>query len=136
MADIVVTSTGILKDAREFEWPDRLKELQKALTIASAEHRVLTVESMGCLPEVAKNSHNKLIPSSNLEKLKNVPSPYVLFPGRPSVDKGLGIFAAIAERLRADNIACVAVQRPAQRGKVGESVSKRSYLLVAVADPG
>ncbi len=117
MADIVVTSTGILKDAREFEWPDQLKELQKALTIASAEHRVLTVESMGCLPEVPKDSQNKMIQSSNLENLKNVPSPYVLFPGRPSVDKGLGIFAAIAERLRADKIACVAVRRPAQRAK-------------------
>ena len=59
MADIVVTSTGILQDAQEFEWPDRLKELQKALTIASAEHRVLTVESMGCLPAVPKNSHEQ-----------------------------------------------------------------------------
>lgn len=114
MADIVVTSRGILKDAREFEWPDRLKGLQKALTVASAEHRVLTVESMGCLPGVPQDSPNKMIQSSNLENLKNIPSPYVLFPGRPSVDKGLGIFAAIAERLRADKIACVAVQRPAQ----------------------
>ncbi|HYJ87784.1 MAG TPA: glycosyltransferase [Pyrinomonadaceae bacterium] len=117
MADIVVTSTGILKDAREFEWPGRLKELQKALTIASAEHRVLTVESMGCLPTARKNSQNTLIPSSNMENLKNVPKPYVLFPGRPSVDKGLGFFAAIAERLRADNIACVALQPPAGRAK-------------------
>ncbi|HEX6732590.1 MAG TPA: hypothetical protein VF074_21405, partial [Pyrinomonadaceae bacterium] len=117
MADIVVTSTGILKDAREFEWPDQLKELQKALTVASAEHRVLTVESMGCLPEVPKYSQNKMIQSSNLEHLKNVPSPYVLFPGRPSVDKGLGIFAAIAERLRADKISCVAVERPAHGAK-------------------
>ena len=117
MADIVVTSTGILKDAREFEWPDHLKELQKALTVASAEHRVLTVESMGCLPGVPEDSRNEMIQSSNPENLKNVPSPYVLFPGRPSVDKGLGIFAAIAERLRADNIACVAVQRPARRAK-------------------
>lgn len=115
MADIVVTSAGILKDAREFEWPDRLKELQKALTIASAEHRVLTVESMGCLPEVSKDAQNKKFQSPNLESLKHVPSPYVLFPGRPSVDKGLGIFAAIAERLRADRIKCVAVQRPTQR---------------------
>ena len=117
MADIVVTSAGILKDAREFEWPDRLKELQKALTIASAEHRVLTVESMGCLPGVPKNSTNVLTRSSNLENLKNVPSPYVLFPGRPSVDKGFGIFIAIAERLRAHNIACVAVQPPGRRAK-------------------
>ncbi|HJP93667.1 MAG TPA: glycogen/starch synthase [Pyrinomonadaceae bacterium] len=114
MANIVVTSTGILKDAREFEWPDRLKELQKALITASAEHRVLTVESMGCLP---RNSEKRLTRSSNLENLKNVPSPYVLFPCRPSVDKGLGIFAAIAERLRGDNIACVAVQRPTPRAQ-------------------
>lgn len=117
MADLVVTSTGILKDAREFEWPDRLKELQKALTIASDEYRVLTVESMGCLPEDSQDSRNGLTRNSNLENLKHVPSPYVLFPCRPSVDKGFGIFAAIAERLRADNITCVAVQRPAQRGE-------------------
>ena len=113
MADIVVTSTGILKDAQEFEWPDRLKELQHALIKASAEHRVLTVESMGCLPVTAGDSPIKMIQGSNLEKLKNLPSPYVLFPARPSLDKGLGFFAAIAERLRADDITCVAVQRPA-----------------------
>jgi glycosyltransferase involved in cell wall biosynthesis len=114
-ADIVVTSTGILQDAREFEWPGRLKELQQVLTIALAESRVLTVESTGCLPGDQANSPNGRVPTSSLEKLKNVPSPYVLFPGRPSVDKGLGIFAAIAERLRADNIACVAVRPPAPR---------------------
>jgi hypothetical protein len=118
LADIVVTSPGILKDAREFEWPNRLRELQQALTRASAEQRVLTVEARGCLPAVANNSQHKLPPNSNLENLKNVPSPYVLFPCRPSVDKGLGIFALIAERLRADNIACVAVQGPAQRATV------------------
>jgi len=123
-ADIVVTSAGILKDAREFEWPDRLKELQKALLLASDEHRLLTVESMGCLPE---NSQSKLIPSSNLEELKNVPSPYVLFPCRPSIDKGVGIFAAIAERLRADNIACVAVQPPGQRA-MSEDLSRSTSI--------
>jgi hypothetical protein len=110
MADLVVTSTGILKDAREFEWPDRLKELQKALTTAVAEDRVLTVESTGCLAEVPRGSQ---IPE--LEALKNVPTPYVLFPGRPTVDKGFGFFTAIAERLRAHNIACVAVRHPAQQ---------------------
>ena len=110
MADLVVTSTGILKDAQEFEWPDRLKELQKALTTAVAEDRVLTVESTGCVAEVPTGSQ---IP--DLEKLTNVPSPYVLFPGRPTVDKGFGFFTAIAERLRAYNIACVAVRHPAQQ---------------------
>lgn len=113
-ADIVVTSTGILKDAREFEWPDRLKELQQALTTASTENRVLTVESMGCLPEAPKAS-------SNLEKLENVRSPYVLFPCRPSVDKGMGFLVSIAERLRADNITCVAVQRPEVRTEPHQS---------------
>lgn len=113
MADIVVTSTGILQDAREFEWPGRLKDLQKALMIATAEDRVLTVEAMGCLPLAAGDSLNEMTRGPNLEKLNSVPSPYVLFPGRPALDKGLGFFAAIAERLRDDNIACVAVQRPA-----------------------
>src|SRR5262249_15246906 len=51
MADLVVTSTGVLKDAQEFQWPDRLKELQQALTTALTEDRVLTVESTGCLAE-------------------------------------------------------------------------------------
>lgn len=113
MADIVVTSMGILKDAREVEWPDGLKELQKALTTASAENRVLTVESMGCLPGVWKNAENKFNPSSNLENLKDLSSPYVLFPSRPTITKGFGIFTSIAERLRADKIACVAVGPPA-----------------------
>jgi len=117
MADIVVTSTGILKDAREFEWPDRLKDLQSALIMALAEDRVLTVESMGCLPVAAGDSQNKMIPGSNLEKLKSVPSPFVLFPARPALAKGFGFFAAIAERLRAYNIACVAVQHPAPSAK-------------------
>jgi hypothetical protein len=114
LADIVVTSTGILRDAREFEWPGRLRELQEALTTASAEHRLLTVESMGCLPAPLENSQNIPGPSSNIEQLKDLSKPYVLFPCRPAVDKGLGFFLAIAERLRADNIACVAVQAPAQ----------------------
>jgi len=117
-ADIVVTSAGILRDAREFEWPDRLKELQNALIIASAEDRVLTVESMGCLPVATSDSQNRMIHGSTLERLKAVPAPYVLFPARPSLDKGFGFFAAIAERLRADNIACVAVQRPAHSAEL------------------
>jgi glycosyltransferase involved in cell wall biosynthesis len=118
MADIVVTSSGVLQDAREFEWPDRLKELQKALVNASDKHRVLTVESTGCLPGIP-NSQDKPIDEANLASLSTVPSPYVLFPSRPSVDKGFGIFAAIAERLRDENIACVAVHRPALQFRSG-----------------
>lgn len=118
MADIVVTSMGILKDAREVEWPDGLKELQQALITASAENRVLTVESMGCLPDVLKNSENKLNPSSTLENLKDISSPYVLFPSRPTITKGFGIFTAIAERLRAENIACVSVAPPPPEAKL------------------
>lgn len=129
MADMVVTSAGILQDAQEFEWPDRLQKLQQALAIASTEHRVLTVESMGCLPEVPQNSRNEMIPSFNLENLKNLRSPYVFFPCRPSVDKGFGIFAAIAERLRADNIVCVAVQPPPQAKLENRSRNGLVYWL-------
>jgi hypothetical protein len=117
MADIVVTSAGILKDAGELEWPDSLKELQRALMNAWAEDRVLTVESVGCLPIAAPKSEDELKLSADLQNLKNIPSPYVLFPCRPAVDKGLGIFAAIAKRLSADHIACVAVGPPAQRAR-------------------
>lgn len=115
MADIVVTSAGILKDARDFEWPGRLRELQKALLVAAAEQRVLTVESLGCLPPTPGNSQNGHSLGSNLEQLGNLPSRYVLFPCRPAVDKGLGIFAEIAKRLRADNITCVTVRPPAPK---------------------
>jgi len=114
MAEIVVTSKGILTDAQAFDWPDRLKELQHALLHASAEHRVLTVESGGCLPVIPQNSEKDFTLNSNLETLKDLTSPYVLFPCRPMVDKGVGIFAAIAERLKADDIACVAVRPPGQ----------------------
>ena len=114
MADIVVTSRGILKDARDFEWPDRLKKLQQALTIAAAEQRVLTVESVGCLP-AAHNSNGKDSAGSEVENLKDLPLPFVLFPSRPAMAKGFGISAAIAERLHADKIACVAVRPPAHQ---------------------
>jgi glycosyltransferase involved in cell wall biosynthesis len=107
VADLVVTSSGILQDALEFEWPEQIKQLQEALKAASAEHRVLTVESIGCVPREPGNV-------TTFEVGKKISSPYVLFPGRPSVDKGFGFFVAIAERLLADNIACVAVRRPEQ----------------------
>ena len=126
LADVVVTSSGTLKDARELEWPGRLNEVQKALTVASAEHRVLTVESTGCL---SKGPQSETIPSSNLESLRNLRSPYVLFPGRPSVDKGFGFLAAIAERLRADNITCVAVKRPKQTRSENPSGDAPIYWL-------
>jgi len=110
-ADIVVTSQGILKDAEDLEWPGRLNELQQALVNASSENRVLTVESVGCLPEIAKHPAERNS-NSNLDSLSSLPSPYVLFPCRPSIDKGRGIFDAFAERLKSHGIACVAVQRP------------------------
>lgn len=119
MADIVVTSKGILKDARDFEWPGRLEELRKALTDAAAEDRLLTVESMGCLPAGQKNSERPHC--SNVESLRNMNSPYVLFPCRPTVDKGVGIFEAIADRLRAINVASVAVRAPAESGPKSRS---------------
>lgn len=126
MADAVVTSTGVLMDARECEWPGQIKELQTALLIASAEQRVLTAEAVGCLPN---NSQHDEISNSNLGNLKCMRSPYVLFPGRPSVDKGFGFLTAIAEQLRDDNITCVAVQRPPQAKSENPSVSDLIHWL-------
>jgi hypothetical protein len=127
MADIVVTSSGILKDAQELEWPDRLKELQSELTNASVENRMLTVEAAGCLPVIPPDYETELSSSPNLVNLKRLPSRYVLFPCRPTVSKGFGIFAAIAERLRADNITCVALRPPAQAAKL-ESPSRGALV--------
>ena len=126
LADIVVTSQGILKDAQELEWPDKLKELQTALTTASTEKRVLTVESVGCLSVMP----NKLNHSSKPPSLTRLTSPYVFFPCRPHIDKGFGFFAAIAERLSAHNITCVAVLSPAHAAKLsGPSTNTQVHWL-------
>ncbi|HEY6805368.1 MAG TPA: glycosyltransferase [Pyrinomonadaceae bacterium] len=109
VADIVVTSTGVLQDAQEFEWPAGLKELQNALMTASTDQRILTVEAVGCLSAMSNDAEATL---SATPKLRNLKQPYVLFPCRPTVDKGMGIFAVIAERLRKDGTACVAVGPP------------------------
>jgi glycosyltransferase involved in cell wall biosynthesis len=111
-ADLVVTSSGILRDAQEFEWPVRLQPLQNALRRADDDRRVLTVESMGCLPECQQASFDKLDRTSTIGAGNQIRSPYILFPGRPSVDKGLPLFAAMAEQLHSDKITCVAVKWP------------------------
>jgi len=72
---------------------------------------------VGCLPEVAKRPE-EIKSESNLDLLRSLPSPYVFFPCRPSIDKGRGIFEAFAERLKADGIVCVAVQRPGHAAKL------------------
>ncbi len=124
VADLVVTSSGVLQDTLAFEWPDRLKALQNALQHAEDERRVLTVESMGCLPEYTHASFDNLAPSSNTDVLDKIASRYIFFPGRPTVDKGLPIFTAIAEQLRTDNIACVAVERPRRRTELNDRARK------------
>jgi glycosyltransferase involved in cell wall biosynthesis len=112
VADLAVTSSGILRDAREFEWPVRLRALQNALLRADDERRLLTVESMGCLPPAKEVSAVDAGRTSCVVAGTAIPTPYVFFPGRPMVDKGLPIFSAIAERLRDDKITCAAVKRP------------------------
>jgi hypothetical protein len=124
MADIVVTSTGILKDAREFEWPDRLKELQHALIIASAEHRVLTVESMGCLPVAASDSQNerRAVTLCSFSGSTFARQRFRLFR------RDCGTTASARHR-----VCCGAT--PRAFSNAGEAVSQRSYLLVALAHP-
>jgi glycosyltransferase involved in cell wall biosynthesis len=120
-ADIVVTSAGVMKDAREFEWPTGMRELQQALLLAETDGRLLTVESIGCLPERSKVPPAPVTSSPSLVELDG--TPYVLFPARPSVDKGLALFAAIAEGLRSDHIDCVAIRRPSWNTRLEEPYS-------------
>lgn len=113
-ADVVATSSGLLEDAREIEWPSPLGSLQRALVDAEADQRILTVESTGCLPEAREARQEN-------EKTVVLPDPpFVLFPGRPSVDKGFPLFLEVAERVRDAGVACVAVCPPASRGRPTE----------------
>jgi len=120
-ADIVVTSAGVMKDASEFDWPTGMRELQQALLLAGSDGRLLTVESTGCLPEWAKAPLTPLTSPPRLAELDG--TSYVLFPARPSVDKGLALLAAIAEGLRNDHIDCVAIKRPFWNSRLEEPYS-------------
>jgi hypothetical protein len=121
-ADIVVTSAGVMKDASEFEWPTGMRELQEALLLADTNRRLLTVESTGCLPESSEAVRTPLSSLRGMAELTG--SSYVLFPARPSVDKGLALFAAIAEGLRKDHIDCVAMRRPSWTTRLEEPFSR------------
>jgi glycosyltransferase involved in cell wall biosynthesis len=107
-ADIVVTSGGILSDAKMIEWPERLCHVQQALIAASETSRLMLVESTGCIPEI----HTESVRSVIVPEVSSDQRPYVLFAGRPVVSKGIGFYQAIAARMSDCGMDFVAVGNP------------------------
>lgn len=96
VAGVVVTSSGILEDADRIRWPHEVREVQTALSMAQAAGRVCEVESLGCMPEIRVSTSRHTV----LSRYGLGQRPYILFPGRPVVSKGIGFLQAIAERMR------------------------------------
>lgn len=90
IADTIVTSAGILADARELDWPPRMRATQAALLRATERGDVCLVEADQCLPRAPLR-----VPATTPDR------PRFVFAARPGVHKGAGIFLAIVERLAA-----------------------------------
>lgn len=88
IADLVVTSAGVLADARALDWPPRMRATQTTLLAAAERGCVLTVEANACLPAS--------LPSQPLSRPAR---PRVLLAARPGVHKGAGVFIEIAAAL-------------------------------------
>jgi hypothetical protein len=88
IADVIVTSAGVLADARELDWPPRMRATQTTLLSAAERGRVLTLEANACLPS-SLPSVARMAPTR----------PQVVFAARPGVHKGAGIFIEIVQAL-------------------------------------
>ncbi|MDD3301801.1 MAG: glycogen/starch synthase [Patescibacteria group bacterium] len=86
-SDLIVTSSGIIKDSKTIEWPKVINEIKKSLIKAKNENKILEVESFGCLPKKLKNKNNTEIKGDK---------DYFLFPSRPSFSKGIGFFGELS----------------------------------------
>ncbi|HLT35683.1 MAG TPA: glycosyltransferase, partial [Enhygromyxa sp.] len=105
IADLIVTSAGILADARELDWPPRMQATRAALLRAAERGQVCLVEADQCLPSTPSPID---APASE--------RPRLLFAARPGVHKGAGIFLAIVERLAALDVEFVALGDPLAAG--------------------
>lgn len=81
-SSLLALSGHVLNDARRLRWPARLHEVQRAIRLRSAQERVLTVESPGCVAVTAAPSE----PRAAANDARRV----VLFAGRADYAKGLG----------------------------------------------
>ncbi|MBU0596876.1 hypothetical protein KJ641_04605 [Patescibacteria group bacterium] len=107
-SQLLVTSSGLLNDALSVVWPHRLREAQFAIYEASVAGKVVTVESLGLLKERCVSCGGTNV----LSRLGLDRSPFVLFPSRPVISKGIGFFQSIAEKMRDSNLTFVSVGNP------------------------
>lgn len=107
-SDLLVTSSGIIQDALQFQWPKELNDLQTSILNKHTEGNVITVESGGCMP----NYSEIFSPYSVATKYGLVPKKFILFPSRPTFSKGIAIFNEIAKRMNSCPIVFAATGIP------------------------
>lgn len=105
IADLVVTSGGVLADARELDWPRRMQATRVALVAGAAHGCVLTVEADGCLPK-------SMVTPDGIAAER----PRVVFAARPGVHKGAGVFIEIAAALAGEDVEFIGLGDPAAAG--------------------
>jgi glycosyltransferase involved in cell wall biosynthesis len=105
---MMVTSSGMLKDALSIKWPDRLREVQQAIQDADRNKKIILTESLGLLKErVASVVNADAVAKYGLTK-----KPFILFSSRPVLYKGIGFFELIAKKMRSEKLEFVAVGCP------------------------
>lgn len=100
-ADLVVASSGIVRDAGRVEWHPSMRATRRAIIDAHAQDRIVTVEASGCLPSTPPSPAT--LDAAHERSKDDAPvraRPYVLFPGRAEITKGLMFFVHIARTLR------------------------------------
>ncbi len=110
VSDFVVMSSGVLNDALVLEWPSRLSDVQHAIKGAQTVGKIITAESIGCLPIDSTQTvlNNQLVVSKPDGEI----IPYILFPSRPSLFKGFSFFAYFAKTLSHLNVEFISLGKP------------------------
>ncbi|MDD5071882.1 MAG: glycosyltransferase [Patescibacteria group bacterium] len=105
---MMVTSSGMLKDALSIKWPGRLQEIQQVIQDADRAKKIMLVESLGLLRERVASATN----ANAAAKYGLAKKPFVLFSSRPVLYKGIGFFELIAQKMRDEELKFVAVGCP------------------------
>lgn len=96
-ADWVAVSSGVLEDAVQLEWPQRLKQIKYALLEKKSQGRLLLPTAQGCVDFTASEQG-----ALKIKQVQN--TTHVLFSGRVSFLKGLGFLQKLANTLAIEGI--------------------------------
>jgi len=92
LADWVVVSSGVFKDALELQWPRRLNDIQKMLLQKKANNQILLLNALGCIEQPSGNE-------INMKTNVNVKTD-LLFSGRATYTKGIGFIKELSSVLK------------------------------------